>query len=224
MEKIISFYSLLPHWLSAIILLVSAFLIATLLRLIATKAINLFRLSRLFDRTGVTEFLRKGEVKLTPAQLTGSIIYWLVLIAAFLKAAQILDMTTVIQFRKNIGANLPSFLSGGFVLAVGLILVNFIAGFVRTVSRNEGSPYANLWSRITKWVGTIIVIAIALEQANVRGSVLAIILQVIIAALAFGTALAFGLGCKDIARNAMEKFINYLKERHTDMSKSDLEG
>lgn len=215
---------MLPSWLTAVMVLLSGWLIASILRLLVTKVLNLFSLSRLYDRTGMSEFLRKGEVRLTPAQLAGRLIYWLILIVAFLKAAQILDMTTVMQFRRNIGANLPSLLSGGFVLAVGLILVNFFAGFVRTVSRNEGSPYANLWYRITKWIGTVLVAAVALEQANVRGSVLAILLQVVIAAFAFGTALAFGLGCKDIARNAMEKFINYLKERHTDVPKSDLEG
>jgi len=224
MVKITEFYSMLPHWAVAVIVVLSGWLMASVLRFIVTKTFTLFSLSRLFNRTGVSEFLRKGEVNLTPAQLAGRILYWLVMMVAFLKAAQVLDITTVTQFRRNIEAHLPSLISGGFVLAVGLILVNFLAGFVRTLARNEGSPYANLWSRITRWIGTVLVVAVALEQADVRGSILAVILQVVIAALAFGTALAFGLGCKDIARNAMEKFIAYLKERHTDISKSDLEG
>jgi hypothetical protein len=103
-------------------------------------------------------------------------------------------------------------------------LIAFLAGFVRTVTRNAGSPYANLWSRITRWVGVVLVLAMAFEQAEIRGSILAGAIQILIAAFAFGMALAFGLGCKDIARNAMERMLANLKERHRDASKTDLEG
>lgn len=224
MECIKDFCSTMPAWLLALGVVLIGWLTAAILRSVATKTLALLPLQHFFDRTGVSTFLRKGEVQHTPAQLFGRAIFWVVLISAFLCAAMILDVVVLEQLRQRLTANLPAILAAGFVLVVGLLIVKFAAGFVRTVVRNEGSPYADLWARITKWAGTILVLAVAFEQSEIRGSFLATTLQVIIAAVAFGTALAFGLGCKDIARTAMEKFLRYLRERHTDRSKPDLEG
>ena len=73
-------------------------------------------------------------------------------------------------------------------------------------------------------MGTILVLAVTVEQIQIRSSVLAGTLLIAVAAIALGTALAFGLGCKDMARNAMERLIADVKERHRDTSKSDMEG
>jgi xanthine/uracil/vitamin C permease (AzgA family) len=224
MHALNAYLSALPGWLIAVITITSGWLAAGVARFVVTRLLAFLHFNQLCTRTGVGAFLRKGEVVFSPAELVGQGIYWVVLIGAFLEAARLLDIGVATEFRHRIVAALPALLSGALVLAVGLILVAFVAGFVRTVTRNAGSPYANLWSRITRWVGVVLVLAIAFEQAEIRGSILAGVIQIVIAAIAFGMALAFGLGCKEMARNAMEKLVADLKERHRDSSKPDMEG
>lgn len=214
----------LPGWLIAAILIAAGWLTAVVARVFVSRVLAWLRFNHLCHRAGVCDFLKHGEVTRTPAELAGRGIYWLILIAAFLEAARILDIGVVAEFRRRVILALPALLSGGLVLIVGLLLVAFLAGFVRTVMRNAGSVYANLWWRITRWIGAVLVVAVAVEQADIHGTILATALQIVIAAFAFGTALAFGLGCKEMARNAMEKFIADLRERHRDASKSDMEG
>jgi len=224
MQTLNDYLSALPGWLIAAIIVALGLLAAGVARFVVIRLLVLVRFNQMCARTGACEFLRKGEVALTPAELAGRGLYWMVLIGVFLEAAKLLDIGVVTEFRHRIVAALPALLSAVLVLAVGLILIAFLAGFVRTVVRNAGSPYANLWSRITRWVGVVLVLAIAFEQAEIRGSILAGVIQIVIAAFAFGLALAFGLGCKDMARNAMEKWIANVKERHRDSSKPDMEG
>lgn len=224
MNDMVACFSAQPDWLVALIVVAVGWLFAIAVRFGIARLLTALRFNHLCERTGTCEFLRKGEVGFTPAQLVGRGLYWLVLIVVLLETARLLDLGVATEFRRRLVASLPAVLSAAMVFAVGLILVAFVAGFVRTVTRNAGSPYANLWSRVARWFGVILVLAIALEQAEIRGSILAGVIQIVFGALAFGAALAFGLGCKDMARNTMERLITDLKERHRDVPKSDMEG
>lgn len=224
MNNIMELLTTSPNWIIAPGVLLGGWIVAIALRFVVTKALRVARFDQICDRSGICDFLRKGEVRFSPSQLVGRGAYWLILLCALFETARLLDIKALSELQQRMAAGLPSFLSGVMVLAIGIILVGFFAGFVRTLSRNAGSPYAELWARITRWAGTILVIAFAVEQADIRRSILAVTLQIVIAAFAFGVALAFGLGCRDMARAAMEKFIAYLKERHTNTSRADMEG
>lgn len=224
MQVVNAYLSALPGWLIAAIVFAAGWLAAGMARVIIARLLRLFHFNQLCERIGLCDLFRKGEVALSPCELVGRGIYWVILIGVLLEVARLLDIGSSMDLRQRVLSAIPALLSAILVLIVGLILVAFLSGLVRTLSRNAGSPYANLWSRITRWMGTIVVLAIAVEQAEIRGSVLAGMLYIIIAAVAFGMALAFGLGCKDMARNAMEKWIANLKERHRDSSKPDMEG
>lgn len=224
MENITFSFASQPGWLVAILIIVLGLLAAGIARLVFSRLLLWLRFNQLCAKTGACEFLKKGEVAYSPSELVGRGLFWAILIGIFLEAARALDISGVTEFRNRVAAALPSLFSAILVLVVGLIVISFLSGFVRTVTRNAGSLYANLWSRFTRWIGIILVLAMAFEQAEIHGAVLSGVIQISIAAIAFGLALAFGLGCKDIARQAMERLIADMKERHRDITKSDMEG
>jgi hypothetical protein len=224
MQDLNAYLSAVPGWLLAVIVLAVGWLVAVLVQVTIARALRLFHFNQFCERIGIDDALRKGEVSISPSQLAGRGVYWVIFIVVLLEAARILDIRLAEDLRQRAVAAVPPMLSAILVLAVGLLVVAFIAAFVRTLSRNAGSPYANLWSRLTRWTGSTLVLALAVEQAEIHGSVLAGVVYIVVAAVALGAALAFGLGCKDMARNAMEKWIADMKERHRDASKSDMEG
>lgn len=224
MEKILDYFSALPGWMAAMLVFAAGWLAAGVARVVLARLLRLMRFDRLCERTGVIKFLKRGEVPYSPCELVGRGFYWAILIGIFLETARLFNISIAMELRQRFMSALPAFLSAVFVLSVGLLLVGLLAGFVRTFFRNAGNLYANFWARMTRWVGVLLVIAVAFEQMEIRGSILAAVIQIVIAAFALGMALAFGLGCKDMARNAMEKLINDLKERHKDTTKPDLEG
>jgi len=224
MKDVIAYLAELPGWFVAAIIVAAGWLAAIVARTLLARMLAALRFNRLCDRAGVCDFLRKGEVPLTPSQLVGWGIHWGILIVSLMEAARLIHIAVAAELRHRLVAAIPPLLSAAFVLAAGLLVVAFLAGFVRTVFRNAGSAYATLWSRIARTVGVLLVLAVACEQADMRGSMLASAMQIVLAAIAFGAALAFGLGCKDMARNAMEKLIAELRDRHKDGAKSDMEG
>lgn len=224
MNTLIDYISRTPHWLIALLMIAGGWTIARLAQILSAKALRLFRFNQFCDRIGLSEALHKGDVTLSPSELVGRGLHWLILLTVLMETARYLDIGMAAEMRQWAISTIPSLLSAALVLAVGLILVGFLAGVVRTLSRNAGNPYANLLARITRWTGTTLVLTLAVEQSGIRGSVFVGVLYIFIAGLAFGLALAFGLGCKDMARAAMDKWIANLKESHRDSSNPDLEG
>lgn len=224
MTQAYEFLSTLPSGIVAGVVAIGGWLVAGLGRVGVAKALKLLRFNRLCERMGVSDFLRKGEVARTPAELAGRGVYWIVLLGSFIEAARLLDIKAVVALRERVVAAVPALLGGALVLAVGIMCVAFLATFVRTIARNAGSPYAVIWSRLTRWAGAILVLAVTIEQAETRNSSLAAVLHIALAALALGLALAFGLGCQHMARDAMQRWIADMKERLRESEKPDMEG
>jgi len=218
------FLSALPGWAAAIAVVAAGWAAAAAAMFLVSRALMVFRFNRLCDRIGFTDLLRKGEVKLTPSGLIGRGVFWAILIAVLIEAARLLDIGVAAELRQRAVTAIPALLSALLVLIVGLAIVFFMAAFVRTVSRNAGSRYAGLWARLARWAGSLLVLTVALEQAEARASMLAGVVYIVLAAVSLAAALAFGLGCKDMAGRAMEKWIAALKERQRDASRPDLEG
>jgi small-conductance mechanosensitive channel len=116
----------------------------------------------------------------------------------------------------------PRLLAAILVSIIGAVLVTFSANFARTLARNAGMPNARLVSRLIKYSGNVLVVVIALDQVGFGRSVINSMFVIFFAALTFGLALAFGLGCKDLARDAMVRFLRNLREREE--RGTDLEG
>jgi hypothetical protein len=151
-----TFLNSLPNGLAAALVLAVGALGALASRTLVVRLLQLLRLNRLCERFGADEFLRKGGVTFTPAELAGRGLAWLILIAALLEAAKILDIAALSELRQRAIAALPSVISGCLVLAVGLMIVSFLAGFLRTVARYAGNPFDALWSRIARGIGTFL--------------------------------------------------------------------
>ncbi len=82
-----------------------------------------------------------------------------------------------------------------------------------TIAQNAATPHAALLSRGVKIAGTILVLGLALAQVDLSGRMISALFQILFAAIVFALALAFGLGCKELARDAVAKIIQNLREK-----------
>jgi hypothetical protein len=223
-QAVIGFLGSLPAVVRALLVLAGGWLVAFLLRFILTWLLELVRFNALCDRVGISEFLRKGQARLPPSRLTGRIAYWAILLIALLQMSRILDIKVVTAFSDRLASVVPGLLAGLFIGIIGVVVVSFIGNFVMTLARNAGFAYAALLERTVKIAGYILVAALALEQVDLNRTIISTMLQLLFAAVAFGLALAFGLGCKDIARDAATRFLQNLREKRRTDGRGDLEG
>lgn len=209
--------------LAALALLILGLLAALGVRLLAARVLELAQFNRICERLGVAEFLRKGQVRYTPARLAGVLTAWAILLCTLLWVLELLGATFVASLLAHLQAVLPIMVAALGVCVIGYILVSFCANVLFTIARNAGFVHADILASAIRWVGTLLVISLAAEQLGVEFRMIGIALQILLAAVAFGLALAFGLGCKDMARDTMQKYLEHLREKQRS-SRSDMEG
>jgi len=214
----------MPRWLLALLTPLLGSLFAVALRFAVSRLFGLVRFDRLSEKAGFTEFLRKGAVKYSPSKLLGSIAYWIVIIVTLFQTAKVLDIRIAQAIAEKAIELFPSLLAAVFVAVLGFILVSFLANFVDTIVRNAGGAHARLIARAIRALGNLVVVTLALEQLGLGQTVLSWMFLLLFGAVAFGAALAFGLGSVDMAKQAVQRLIRNLEERGRGPKSGDLEG
>lgn len=213
----------LPPAVAALLTLLLGLLLALLLRRLAVRTLDTARFNALCSRTGISEFLRKGNVPHSPGRLTALLLSWGVVLVAVLVALHLVGLGLVATMATRLEAALPALITGVCVLVLGYAIVAFTANVIRTVARNAASPYADLYAGAVRWLGILLILGVAVEQVGMETKLISAVLQIVLAAAAFGLALAFGLGCKDLARETAQHVLQNLRERHRQAG-SDMEG
>lgn len=197
----------LPTILGTLVLLIVGWLIAKMVRTIVVKALKIILFDKAAEKAGITEILAKGDIKQTPAELMGILCYWFLMLIVFVTAINALGLTVASELLNGILFYLPNIIGAIFILVLGMFLANFVAGIVVTTGNNASISQSKLIGNITKITIVLIAVIIALEQLSIATTLLINIFTLLIGAICLALGLAFGLGCKDIAREYMEKLI-----------------
>lgn len=219
-----TFWAGFPPLSAAALVLAFGWTLAFGSRIAVSKGLKLLHFGAFSERIGMTEFLRKGGSRYSPVQLIGVFVYWVILVIAFLLISKLLDFTIVQEFTERIRVILPSAIAALFIIIVGMVIVSFLATFALTLARNAAIRNAQTISTTIKYLGIAIVVLAALDQVGFGKTILGPMMLMLFGGLVFGLALAFGLGCKDIARQAAEQFLRDLRERERCAKGPDLEG
>lgn len=185
--------------------------IAKLIETVIVRLLKLVRLDTLSEKVGAANFLAKGGIEYTLSELLGVLVYWIIMLIIIITALNILQWTVAAELLNRVVAFIPNIIVAIFILVLGMSVATALAGVVRTTASNAGVGQSRLLGQLTQTVVVIFAIAIALEQLNVGKIIVASAVQITLAAVGLGLALAFGLGCKDIAAKYMSELINKLK-------------
>jgi hypothetical protein len=209
---LIKIWSYIPTIVGAIIILVIGWIVAKFVEAIVVRALKAGRLDVVSDKTGVANMLAQGEVKFTLSELMGVIVYWIVMLSVLAASLNALNLTVASDLLSRLVAYIPNIIIAIFVLVLGSFLATFVAGIVRTAVGNAGMGNAKLLAKITQTVLVVFAVIVAIEQLNIATAFVAFTVNIILASIGLALALAFGMGCKDIAAKAMSDLLNKVKK------------
>ncbi len=193
---------ILPKVLAGLLILIVGVLIARTIRALTARFLLAVRLDRISDRWGLSALLARGDVRYTVAEFVATVVYWLALLFIFELLGLALGMEGLASFFGQIIGYLPRIAVAIVIMLAGVALGSFLGGTVRVAGVNAGIPAAHVVGSLVKYLVSFFALVMALEQLKIATALLVTTLQVVIAAVAFAFALAFGLGCKDIAAEA----------------------
>ena len=191
----------------AVLILLVGWLIAKVVRAAVEKTLKVLPIDEFARQIKLADFLRKGEVKYQLSELIGVTAYWVVLLAFLLAVLDVLGMSAAAGLLQRILGYVPNVLAGVIVLVLGLFCGTVVNGVVQTAAANAGIVQARGLGQIAQVTVVIFAVAVALEKF-LNSMVIQTAFNTIVMAVALAAALAFGLGCKEIAGRAVEDFID----------------
>ena len=201
----------LPRLLLAIVILIIGWLVAKAVRFAIVKALRAINFNVVTEKAGIDHFLKEGGTDIDTIRVLGSLSYWLVILAALMIASNSLDLAYVTDLIGRIVLFVPKVMVAVVILVFGVYFARFVGAALTTYLRNIGVGEAGLVGRLALYAIVVFVIMIALDQMGL-GDIIRQAFLIIVASIALGLALAFGLGGQKRAAELIERWSHHSVE------------
>jgi hypothetical protein len=202
----------LGNFLIAVIVFVVGWIVARIIRTLVVKLLKILKIDSIAEQAKIAEFLSKGGLKYTLSEIIGIIIYWVILLGVLISSLNILSLVGVSNLLDRLLGYLPNVISALFVLLLGTALSSFVSSIVRTAVANVGIGQVNLLSRVAQIAILVFTVVIVLDLLKI-GAVLIAAMNIVLASLGLAFALAFGLGCREIAGKFVAELVEKIKKK-----------
>lgn len=202
----------LVNVLLVILILIIGWVISKLIKAGVTNVLKVLRLDILSERIELADLLAKGGIKYSLSELIGVICYWLALLITFVVAVNAVGLTVAADLLNKIVLYIPNIIAAIFILILGMFVARLLSNIVQTAANNAGLTQANLLSKTVEVITIVFALIITLEQLNIGSKIIELTISIVLASIGLAIALAFGLGCRDMAAKAVSDFINKLKK------------
>jgi hypothetical protein len=199
----------LPILLGALVILIVGWLVAKAIRGIINWLLKVVRFDTLADKAGISEVLRKGDLKISAREVVSGIVYWLIIIMVLVMTVDALGLPKASDILASLFAYVPNVIAALLVLVVAMFLASFVSGIVRTAAGNANMPKPDILAGVSRWAIIIFAVTIALEQLGIAPLLVSATFNIILGGIVLALALAFGLGGKDAAA----KYIDELRKK-----------
>jgi hypothetical protein len=190
----------LPNLLGALLLLLLGWMVANALAGLTRRGLGQAGFDAAIHREPTGQWTRRFVPR--PSNLVGAVVFWAVLLGAVSIAVDVLGIESLENLVAAIYSYLPNVLAA---LLIFIVAVAIAAGVATLASRLLGDTGLG---RIASTGAPILVFAIAtfmiLDQLKIAETIVTITYAGLIGSLALGSALAFGLGGRDVAAQMLQ--------------------
>lgn len=199
---------------AVVLVLLVGWIIANIIKNLVNRVMDVLQVDTYAERVGVDKIFAKGGIKYSVSELIGVLSYWVVILISLVIAVGVVNQNgQAAGLLNTIVLYIPRVISAVFILIVGLFFATFVSTAIQTAAANAGVDQATLLGRLSQAVLIVFTFDIALRQIqiDIRGIENAVLILLASAGLAL--ALAFGLGCKDIAGRLTQEFLDKMKPK-----------
>jgi hypothetical protein len=194
------FFAFIPELLAAIVILVVGYFVAKIIGNVV---------ARVLERAGLDSAATSGQtgtwvqkVTSSPSGLVGKLAFWAVFLGVISLAVSVLGINALTEFVGAIFAYLPNVIAAVLIFLVAGAVA---AGVATLATRLMGDTPTG---KVVATVAPILVMTIAtfmiLEQLKIAHDIVVTTYTLLLGAVALGSALAFGLGGRDVAARMLE--------------------
>jgi hypothetical protein len=213
----------IPAFLGALVILFAGYLLAKLLEKGTARGLRRIRLNQLLERGGVMQAVERSGSQLNPARVLANLVFWLVMFAVILLAANALGLQSLAEVFADLVSYIPSVIAAIVIILVGIVLGGFVGGLIMaSAGAMHGGPAL---ARIGR--GGIILLAVfmALQELGIATDIVTTAFAILFGAIALALSLAFGLGNRELAGEVTrEWYQRYRRDRDAAIERENAEN
>lgn len=145
----------------------------------------------------------------TPSEIAGIIVLVGIMLFAAVTAVNILGIPALTALISGIIVIFGRILAGLVVFAIGL----FLANLAYSIITSSGSSQARILGQIARISIIVLVSAMALQQIGIAQDIVNLAFGLLLGAIAVASAIAFGLGSRDIAGQQVRELLESFKQQ-----------
>jgi hypothetical protein len=200
-------FAVIPNIIGASIILVVFYLIARLLGRLVTKFLTSIHFNEILVKLGIAR--KPAEGAWTPAGIAGYLVLLLIMFFAVMTAADVLGFVMLSELVSQFTEFFALVILGVIILGIGIFLANLAANVVRSRGRSPA-----LVSSVRIFI-MVLVVAIALRTMGFANDIVLLGFGLMLGTIAVATAIAFGFGGREIARELLSRWTKSQQSQDT---------
>lgn len=201
------FIMFIPSLLGAIILFIIGWYVGSIISKAISQVADSLKINKLFQHAGAGDLMNRAGLHLNVGGFIGSLVKWFIIIAFLMASLEIMGLTQVNDFlREAVLYYLPKVIIASLVLVIAAVLADAVQKVVASSARAAGVRSANMLGSITRYAIWTFAFIIALSELGIAATFMQVLFTGLVAMLAIAGGLAFGLGGKEVAGRAVERF------------------
>ena len=179
--------------------------------IVAAAARGLLRVSRFHD--GVRGLMGGTPPRHEPAAIAAWAIYWTLIAVSLVLALDTLGLTLGASVGARLSEVVPRIVTSGVILAVGVLVAMLTGALAQRFFDSAGIRGGRLRGQIVTAVMSGFAVLIALEQLGFAAQFVMAVGLIALAAVGLALGIAFGLGCRELARDFIVEYLRSLDEQ-----------
>ena len=206
------FGQILPAILGAGIIVFAGYLLAKALEKLTERGLRKIGLNRMLQRGGVIQAVERSGTHVNPTRVIANLVFWLVMFAVILLASNALGLDALANVMGTLVSYIPSVIAAIVIILVGIVLGGFVEGLI---AASAGAVHGGRsLARVGRASVILLSVFMALQELGVATEIVTTAFAILFGAVALATALAFGLGNRDLAGEVTrEWYERYKRER-----------
>lgn len=200
----------LPFLIGAVMVFIIGWIIAVSLGKLVEQVVRALKVDNLLAKLDLEKAMERAGWRLNSGAFLGALVKWFLIVVFLLAAANILGLTQVSDFLRDVLLYIPNVVVAALILIIAALVAATVEGLVRG-SVSAAGYNGSLVGVVARWSIWVFAFVAALLQLGIATALLQTVVTGLVAALALAFGLSFGLGGKDAAASFLDRVRGELK-------------
>lgn len=192
-----AFFAFIPNLLAFLVILVVGYIIAKVVAKVVQKVAEKAGLDKALHESDAKQYVDRVLPDASPSAGIGKVFFWIIFVFVLTAAIGALKIPAVTAFMNQVLAYLPNVIAAIVIFVVAAAIAGAVAGAVAKLMGD--TPTGKVVATAVPSLVMLIAIFMILNQLKIAPEIVTITYAALLGAVALASALAFGLGGRQVA-------------------------